>query len=399
MMRTNIGTVIAFEVRRTLKSKGFWIAGLMVPILFAVVIFIARSGSTAVGGPVIMEFEYTDASGLIDPQVAQSLGGTLIADPAQGLDDVKAGHVDAFIEVPADPVTQPVVVAGQDRGVAQTGIYQAIAGQLVQESAAKKVGDPALVALASGQVNTDVTTYKNGVVSNSIGQFIPPLLFLIAFYLTMLIQSNRMIGSALEEKQNRVTEMILTTIKSSSLLAGKVISLIIVGVIQMLLTILPTVVVVLILRGSGQFTWLNLSMLSFDPQRMIMGSLLLVSGFLLFTAGLVAIGAALPTEKEAQSMYAVVLLVLLSPIFLITQILTNPDAGVVRVFTYFPVTAPMTAMIRNALGALGWGPGLGVTAVVLAATWVVFQVAVRVYQYGSAEYSRKVSLKLALQRP
>ena len=399
-MHSNIAIVIAFEVMRTLKSKGFWIAGLIVPIAFAGVIFLAQSsgqGDDSDSGNT-MVFEYVDASGLIDPQIAGQLGGTAITDPAAGLKDVQDGTVDAFINVPADPVNQPVVVDGQDRGAIGSDVYQGLAIGLVQASAAKQVGNPTLVALAAGNFTTQVNTFQGNEPSNSLGKFLPPLLFLVAFYLVIIIQANRMLSSSLEEKENRVTEMILSTIKSSSLLAGKVVSLIIVGVIQTLLTIVPTVAVVLVLRGRGQAGGLDLSGLVFDPERMTMGSLLLISGFLLFTAGMVAIGAAMPSARDAQTMFTVVVLVLVSPLFIVYLILTNPTAPIVQAFTYIPVTAPMTAMARNALGALPWWQGLVVVAIVLLAAWLVFRVATRVYQYGSVEYSRKVSFKLALGR-
>jgi len=300
--------------------------------------------------------------------------------------------------VPADPVTQPVSVAGADRGLLNNDVYTSLATSLLQQSAATGVGNQTVVALVAGDFTTDVTTYKGSAVANSMGEFLPPLIFLAAFYLVLLIQSNRMLGSSLEEKENRVTEMILTTIKASSLLAGKVFSLIVTGIIQMLLTIVPSVVVVLVLRHQGKLGGFDLSGLVFDPQRMVLGTLLLISGFLLFTAGLVAIGAAMPSAKDAQSMFTIVMLVLVCPLFIITLIMTNPSAPLVQAFTYIPVTAPMTAMLRNALGSLSWLQGLAVTVIVLVSAWLVFQAAVRVYQYGSVEYSRKVSFKAALQR-
>ena len=400
-MGTNLATVIGFEITRTLKSKGFWIAGLIVPILFAGIIFIsqasARSADTGATGTSVT-FQYVDASGLVDPQVAAALGGTAITDAGQGLKDVQEGRVDAFINVPADPVTQPVSVAGADRGLLNNDVYTSLATSLLQQSAATGVGNQTVVALVAGDFTTDVTTYKGSAVANSMGEFLPPLIFLAAFYLVLLIQSNRMLGSSLEEKENRVTEMILTTIKASSLLAGKVFSLIVTGIIQMLLTIVPSVVVVLVLRHQGKLGGFDLSGLVFDPQRMVLGTLLLISGFLLFTAGLVAIGAAMPSAKDAQSMFTIVMLVLVCPLFIITLIMTNPSAPLVQAFTYIPVTAPMTAMLRNALGSLSWLQGLAVTVIVLVSAWLVFQAAVRVYQYGSVEYSRKVSFKAALQR-
>lgn len=400
-MRTNLATVIGFEITRTLKSKGFWIAGLIVPILFAGIIFIsqasAQSADTGTTGASVT-FEYADASGLVDPQVATALGGTVITDAGQGLEDVQEGRVDAFIDVPADPVTQPVSVAGADRGLLNNDVYTSLAMGLLQRSAATGVGNQTLVALAAGDFTTNVTTYKGSTVANGLGELLPPLIFLAAFYLVLLIQSNRMLGSSLEEKENRVTEMILTTIRASSLLAGKVLSLIVTGIIQMMLTIVPSVVVVLVLRQRGKFGGFDLGGLVFDPQRMVLGTMLLISGFLLFTAGLVAIGAAMPSAKDAQSMFTIVMLVLICPLFIITLIMTNPSAPIVQAFTYIPVTAPMTAMLRNALGSLSWLQGLVVTAIVLVSAWLVFQAAVRVYQYGSVEYSRKVSFKSALQR-
>jgi len=399
-MGGNIATVVAFEVRRTLRTKAFWVAGLLVPILFALLFFVmqtttsnATSGS---GAGQAFGFEYVDESGLVDPAIAAAAGGAPITDPAQGLADVKAGTTQAFIHWPADVATQTTTVAGQDVGVMNSSKYSAMAIGVLQASAAGKVGDPALVRATTGNLDVSLTTYANGAPAGGLGAVIPPLVFLAALYLVLLTQGNRMLNSSLEEKENRVTEMILTTIRSSSLLAGKVISLIVVGIIQVLVTTLPVVAVGLIVRrGQVSGFW---STLEFNPQRMILGALLLLAGFLLFTGGCVAIGAAVPTVKDASSMFTVVVLVLLAPFFVLTLVMTNPGAPAVQVLSYFPFTAPVTGMIRNAFGSLSWGAGLAEVGISLVFAWLVFMLAVRLYQYGSIEYDKKINLGLALRR-
>ncbi|MCL1841475.1 MAG: ABC transporter permease [Propionibacteriaceae bacterium] len=400
-MASNLATVVAFEVKRTLRTKVFWIAALVVPVLFAAIMFIsARATADAVSTsaqPASFSWEYVDDSGLVSDSVARAAGGVKITDAAQGMDDVLTGKVEAFIHYPADPTAQATQVAGQDVGVIDSGRYTSMAIGVLQASASASVGDPRLVTLATGDIQVDQTTYANGQRSGGVGEVIPPLIFLAVLYLVMIMQGNRMLESSLEEKENRVTEMILTTIKPSSLLAGKVVSLIIVGVIQMMVTILPVLVAYLIVRGHSAVGGL-LSSLEFEPTRMIIGALLLIAAFLLFTAGCVAIGAAVPTVKDASAMFTVVMLVLLLPLFVVQVVISNPNATVVQVFTYFPLTAPVTGLIRNALGSLTWWQGLIEAAIALLCAWAVFWLAVRIYQYGSIEYDKKIDLRSVLAR-
>ena len=401
-MRSNLTTVVSFEVRRTLRTKVFWIAALVVPVLFAAIMFIsaratADAVSTTSAQPASFSWEYVDDSGLVVDSVAQSAGGVKITDAAQGMNDVLSGKSEAFIHYPADPTTQVTQVAGQDVGIIESGRYTSMAIGVLQASASATVGDPRLVTLATGDIQIDQTTYSNGQRSGGFGELIPPLIFLAVLYLVMIMQGGRMLESSLEEKENRVTEMILTTIKPSSLLAGKVVSLIIVGVIQMLVTIIPVLIAYLIVRGHSAVGGL-LSSLEFDPARMIVGALLLIAGFLLFTAGCVAIGAAVPTVKDAGAMFTVVMLVLLAPLFVFQVIMANPDATVVQVFTYFPLTAPVTGLIRNALGSLAWWQGLIEAGIALACAWAVFWLAVRIYQYGSVEYDKKINVRSVFAR-
>ena len=403
MARGNTGTVVSFEVSRTLRTRVFWVGALLGPIMLAVVIAISVASSSSasdVGAPAgqTIAFEWLDHSGLVDPAIATAAGGSAIADAAQGVADVRVGQIDAFFEYPADPTTAPILVASRDAGILDSGQYTGLAAQLLRYSAAQKIDDPALVSLASGTVSTELTTYANGVATPGVWGMIPPLLFIALFFIIVVMQGNRMLTATLEEKENRVTEMILTTIKPTSLLTGKVLALGIIGVIQALVIVIPTVLVGLILTKAGLIGGFDLSRLVFQPVPMLIGAFILVGGFLLFTCSLVAIGAAMPTAKDAQGMFATVLLLLILPVYVIVWMMTSPNNPLVAVLTFFPWTAPITAMARNAFGLLPWWQGVIVIVVLFAAAYLVFRVAARLFQYGSVEYSKKLNWKVALSK-
>ena len=246
--RHNLRTVVDFEFTRTMKKRAFWIATLSIPVVMAIVfalVYLSNSSTAAsedAQKTAAVTFTYTDDSGLITPDIATAMGGTKATDPGQALQDVKAGVTDAYFAYPAEPASQPVKVYGTDKGIFENGKYDAVAKQLLTASAQAAVGSPQLTAAASGDVKTESQTFKDGQATGGFGSAIPPLMFLLIFYVSIILLSNQMLNSTLEEKENRVTEMILTTLNPTTLIIGKVIALFMVGLIQILVFLTPIVV-------------------------------------------------------------------------------------------------------------------------------------------------------------
>jgi ABC-2 type transport system permease protein len=399
MARHNLGTVISFEVVRTLTKKQFWIATTVVPLLIGIVIALMVSANETTISQVDSQknakltFTYSDASGYVDPAIVTAFGGSLATDEVRAIADVKSGKTDAYIAYPADPVERPTQVYGVDNGVFDNGKYAAVATQLLVESVKAKIGDQALTALTQGTFPVVSTTYRDGRESGGFNEVIPPLAFLVIFYVVIVLLGNQMVTSLLEEKENRVTEMILTTLDPTNLVVGKVVALFIVGVVQMLAFALPVVVGYLFFRDSLNLPNFDLSHLILNPGPMTVGALLLVGGFTLFTASLVAIGAVMPTAKDAGQIFAPLMILVFVPFYAISLVVSDPHSFIVQVFTYFPYTAPVTAMIRNALGSLSPTEAIIVIVELFALGFIVLRLAVRLFRYGSIEYSRKVSLR------
>lgn len=403
MARYNLRTVIAFEVTRTLTKRRFWIATLIVPVIIGVVVALIVLANSSTDSSVSSQkdakfsFQYSDASGIVDPAIVEAIGGTEAASPAEAIAAVKKGSLDAYFEYPAKPATETTRVYGVDRGVFDNGKYSSVATQILTASAETKVGDESLTKIVQGDAPVDAVAYDaSGRAAGGIASVIPPLLFLAIFYVVILLLGNQMLTSTLEEKENRVTEMILTTLNPTTLIMGKVISLFVVGIVQMLVFALPVVIGYLFFRSSLNLPALDLANLQIDPFQMVVGALLLIGGFVLFTGTLVAVGAIMPTAKEAGQIFGVMMALIFVPFYAVTLIVSDPGALIVQVFTWFPYSAPVTALLRNGFSSLSPAEAIGVIVEQFVLGAIVLRLAVRLFRYGSIEYSKKVSLSTIL---
>ncbi len=404
MARHNLGTVVHFEFTRTVKKRRFWIATLAIPVLLGIVFALIFASSTSTQSLTdaqkdqTLEFTYSDASKLIDPALAKAMGGEVEKNPSTAADRVRTGSLHAYFAFPSTLLDEPVLVFGADQGIFKNGSYDAVAKQLVVLSAQKQVGSAELAAAVQGNFSTDLQTFKDGQPSGGLATVVPPLLFLVLFYVVIILLANQMLASTLEEKENRVTEMILTTLNPTTLVVGKVISLFLVGAVQSVVFAAPMVLGYIFFREQLAMPEFDISELQFQFLPMMVGALLFIGGFILFTGVLVGIGAVMPTARDASAVFAPVMIMMFIPFYIVTMVVSDPGAMIVQIFTFFPFTAPITAMLRNAFGSLN-----GVSAAIVIAELFVFGVlalrlAVHLFRYGSIEYSRKLSLRTAFAR-
>lgn len=395
----NLTNVISFEIMRTIKKRRFWVGMLAMPLMIIVIFALvvvsnANSANSSKNQKnAHFSFEYVDNSGLIEARFVAKLKGTVAPSIEAGIASVKSGKVDAFFVYPPHPAQTPITVYGHDKGVFENGKYSSVALMILQTSVETKIGSAELTAIDRGGIKSDTVTFKDGKVSGGINALIPSMLFLVIFYIIIILLGNQMLTSTLDEKENRVTEMILTTINPTNLVLGKVISLFMLGVLQMFVFALPVLIGYTFFRSDLHLPNIDFSHLVFNPQQMTLGALLLLGGFALFTGTLVALGAAMPTAKDAGPIFGGLITLIFIPFYVFSLIASSPNALIVRIFSFFPYSAPVTGMLRNGFGTLPLWQGV----VVVAELWVlaafVLRLAIRLFRYGSIEYSRKLSIR------
>lgn len=396
----NLSTVIRFEIVRALKKKSFWILAISFPIMFAAIfgiIFLSNKATDDAAEKLknqSFSIAITDESKMVKPQLIAAAKATEIksSDKQLAINRVKNGQLDAYIYYPKNLDQQSVEVYGKDVGIFDNGRYSSLANSLLSTSVQSGV-DPAIQKIIQGKISSTSTVYRDGKVHDSIQEMILPGVFLILFYFLITFFGNQMLTSTTEEKENRVIEMILTTIEARTLIIGKIISLIVLAIIQGLLIVLPVLTGYLLFHNQLKLPSVDLSSLPIDPLRIGIGFLVFASSFMLFTGLLVAIGAAVPTAKEANSFFGIVIILLFGPLYAITMFISIPDSPLVKFLSLFPLTSPIPLMLRNAAGNLGVSEAIiGIAILIISAT-IIMAIAVRIFRFGALEYSRKLSAK------
>jgi ABC-2 type transport system permease protein len=209
---------------------------------------------------------------------------------------------------------------------------------------------------------------------------------------------NQMLTSTTEEKENRVTEMILTTIEAKTLIIGKIFSLVTLAIMQIIIILVPIVIIYALFHNQLLLPNLDLTNIPLNPMRIAIEAVIFMLSFLLFTGLLVAVGAVAPTAKEAGGFFGVVMVFLFGPLYAASLFISAPDSPLVRVLSFFPLTAPIPLMLRNAVGNLSTVDaliGMGILAVSAA---LALAIAVRLFRFGVLEYSRRISLGVLFKK-
>lgn len=410
----NLGTVIGFEMRRTLTKPTFWLTSLSVPLLMVVIFALMWFSNTSAAASFDAQrdekvaFTYTDASGVVSPAIAEQMGGSPTSDAAGAAQAVHEGRAQLHLDIPADPSTQPVRIVGADLGLIASGQWHAIARDLLQRSAAEKVGDPMVTSLLL-DVPTTAELWKDGARSPGFGAAVLPGLFLVLLYMGVIMLGQQMLNITVEEKENRVTEMILTTLDPRVLIVGKVIAVLLVGIVQGLVLLIPAALAALFLPGlmagglDAAASDPDLAQLQLagnfvvDPVRIALAVALFAGGFLLFTALLVAIGSVMPTAKDAGSAFGVVILGMFLPLYTAAMVINEPGGAVALFLTWFPLTAPVTALLLNALGLLPVPQAIGVALVLFACALAFLWAGVRLFRQGSISYDKRLNIAKAFR--
>lgn len=397
----NLGTVFKFEFFRTLKKPSFWIVALSIPILWAGFIGLSYLGaklsseSTKKLAEQKISFEIADEAGIFTKEFVKSAGGELSNSSTDSLNKVKEGKLDAFYLIPKDLTKNSIQIHAKSSGITDSGKYSAILGSMLKAAATETV-NPNKVAILNNVTKTDSKLYKDGKEHNQFGEMIIPGIFLVIFYVTAGFFSNRMLTATTEEKENRVTEMILTSISAKTLIIGKILSLTALACLQIILMVVPVIIAYLIATNALGWKLIDVSFLSnvqFSPEKIIVGLLILIAGLAMLMGSIIGLGAAMPTAQEASNYFSVIIVCLMAPFFVINLFLVGENNAITQFISFFPLTSPIALLLRNTLGTLTLVEaiiGIGLLSVLaVIATWA----AIKIFQFGTISYGKRVKVK------
>jgi ABC-2 type transport system permease protein len=303
-------------------------------------------------------------------------------DDAAGRGQVGDDELDALLT--GSPGSYELVGRDAVPGDLQTVVSTAAAQQTLGAALAGAGLDPAQVA-AQGRVG--VTTLEADDAEQ--GQRIAVALggaFLLFFSLNY---AAAVAGGVVEEKQSRVVELLLSTIRPGQLLAGKVIGLGAVGLLTLVL-----------LGGIGAGAAAAAGLLTLPGAAFGMFAMVVVwylIGFFLFAALYAAIGSTVSRQEELQTAIAPMAILLIVPFILTLNLLPNdPRNGVAAVLSFVPFFSQTVMPVRYALGVAPlWEVAVAALLALLAIVLVV-RLAARIYANSVLRTGARVGLREAL---
>ena len=265
-----------------------------------------------------------------------------------------------------------------------TAAYQVTAAARLAEAGVSPVE-------ASRLLNPEPLAVQRLVEPRPLRESNRPLAFagVLVIYLLLLTYGFTVANGVLEEKSSRVSEILLGALRPSQLLAGKVMGIGVVAVVQLLLIGIPTALVALAMG--------SLSIPEGTPLTMAAVFMWSILGYGLYSCIFAAAGAAASRPEDVGNATAPITILIAATYFMAIAATQDPDGTLARVASFIPPMTPMTMLPRAAIGHVEpWEVPLAIL-LVLVMTYLTVRLGARVYAGGMRRPGPKLKLREAWQ--
>ncbi|HEY6930457.1 MAG TPA: ABC transporter permease [Thermoanaerobaculia bacterium] len=307
--------------------------------------------------------------------LAKKINGYLILDPQQ----LKKDQAEYYSTTVSDMVSM-------------TQLERALNHIRIRETIAAR-GMPADLA-ADLEKRIDLKAFKvtaQGTAEEKGAGIVAALIFFFLMYSTFFMYGYQVMRGVIEEKSNRIVEVIIASVRPTELMLGKIIGIGLVGLTQyaawsliaMNLS-LPAVVTAMASTDMG-VPHIPLSMIGFFI-------LYFLLGYFLYASIYTAIAAPFNTDQEAQQLALIPMFMILAGIMVYPSIMNNPSGPIAVVFSLLPFTAPLTMFLRTALSEVPVWQILSSVALLVATIFGMAWFAGRIYRIGILMYGKRPTI-------
>ena len=214
----------------------------------------------------------------------------------------------------------------------------------------------------------------------------------IMFAVVIMTSGGYLLQAVVEEKENRTMEIVITSVSPSQLMTGKIIGNIAVGLTQLVVWLVFGFIG---LKIAGNF-WPILQDFSLAPDYITVMLLIMLPSFVMVSAVMAAIGSTMTEMREAQQISGMFSLPFMIPFYVSSAIMMNPNGTLAMVLSYFPLTAPITILMRMSFTVVpAWQIAINIATLVIFAIFAIW-FATKAFRLGMLQYGKKLSFKEVL---
>lgn len=405
------------EFQERVRSRWFVVSTVLVPAFLGLVIFIpVYFTSTTAASPEMARITIIDVSGSgIGERVAARLDSGVTGTMAPRYEDVAPAALAA-----AESTATREVIAGTRKGYLVLGpllwpkpdvrysgsnatssiemskLQRIVHDELIATRLRSAGMDPDQVQSLTAldlQMSTERLTARGRGGSGEIGSIVA---FIVAFvlYLTIFIYGQIVMRGVMEEKQTRVAETVVSSVRPDTLLFGKILGVGGVAAAQLGISALATLL--LIQNRAAVMTRLHVQASNYALPHVApgMGALLIVYfilGYIIYSSLFAAIGSMVSSEQDAQQVQMPVMLLLVITALFIQPVSFAPESRLAEVLSYIPFSSPIIMPLRLSLIPIPlWKLAASLGALV-AGCWISVWIAARIYRTGLLMYGKRPS--------
>jgi ABC-2 type transport system permease protein len=347
--------IFKHEFRRTIRRAGFIILTLSLPVAALLAIGVYRVASN-VKKPPSQETKigYVDQVGGLTQFTTQ---GTIVLVPFDSEEAARQAliqqDISEYVIIPPDFLSTGIVqlYTTHQQLAPPPAITAAITNFISANLLAGKVPADVITRVETPLTVVTTTLTSTGAVALQQGGYtriIVPGVFSFLLALSLIFSSTYVLQSLGEEKENRLMEVLLSSISTRQLLAGKVLGLGAAGLIQVIVWVISFP---LLLRFASSSIGGLVSTLQVPAYFWVLGILYFILGYSMFAVLSASVAAITSTVQEAQGLAGIYTIFSMAPFWFLSLLLLYPTSPIWIVFSIFPFSAPVLTMMR--LGLIG----------------------------------------------
>ncbi len=378
----NTWLVLRQEVISTVTRRSFQLTAFGLPLisalLFAAFSLLNRSAPGAVSGilnpaqpSLTIPEGFVDQSGLIEtiPDYVSEDDLRAYQDEASAKSALLSGEISAYYLIPEDYLASgQVVFVSSDFNPMDAFRGGSLIDQVLQVNLLE--GDIHLANIVTNPFALQVMIQNPSTRLNqdSPQTFFLPYSVMLLYYMLILMSAGFLVSSLNKERENRVLEIMLVTVTPRQLLGGKFIGLGLMGLLVNILWV-GSAYGLMILSGS---TFQLPAGFQLAPYILVWGVVYFLLGYAVYASLLGAVGAMLPNLRETSQATMVVILPMIIPLMFISVLIAQPNGLLAVGLSLFPLTAPVTMMLRLTIITVpAWQLLLSVVILLLTAIFIL----------------------------
>lgn len=418
-----IGVIIAHEYRTRVRAKWFIISTLLAPFGLALLIVVPALAAILAGDGTEGKVALLDRTGIIAPAVVASdtarfeLAGARTEQTLAAA--VQDESIQAYVVIPEnilDSGTATMYSRGGSGIAFSSSIESALDPVVTRARLAQRGTDTSVIALVEQGVRVVGLKQTDEGVKADASEASAVLGYVSGFVIYMLIflYGSMVMRGVVEEKANRIIEVIASSARPFEIMMGKVVGIGLVGLTQLaawfaLGSLVTTVAGIALspslpaadpsnpmMRGGGLSTMLAQEGIAL-PEIQIVSILMFIfnffAGYFLYASLFAAVGSAVDQEADANSLTFPITLPIGITMLFIGNVIAAPNGTLATVLSMIPLFSPILMTVRVAATDVPWWQLLSSIVLSIGGFFGAIWLASRIYRIGILSYGKKPTLK------